>query len=167
MRRFEWRLQRVLDVKEIEERTKQAELMKVTETLAARQSELMMLRHALAELISEISRNSPRQRLSEQEHFMKWSAGADDRMKSLAKEIEELVRAQKEKIAELLKVKRFKEGLERLREQAKRRFIKEQEKLEQKDLDEAAKVVFVRGREAAEAETNEADCYLQYQETER
>ena len=52
--------------------------------------------------------------------------------------------AQKQKIAEVLKVRRFKEGLEKLRAEAKTRFIKEQEKLEQRELDESATVGFAR-----------------------
>ncbi len=57
---------------------------------------------------------------------------------------------QREKIAELLKVRRFKEGLERLRTEAKIQFIKEQEKLEQKELDEIATVSFARNMILAE-----------------
>jgi flagellar export protein FliJ len=159
-------LQRVLDIKKIEEKSKQAELMKVTETLAARQGELLMLRHALAELIAQISQKAPRERLSEQEHFLKWSQTADERAKSLEKEIEELGRQQKEKIAELLIVKRFKEGLEKLREETKQRFIKEQEKLEQKELDESAGVGFTRKMADRQACADETEC-LQYQESKR
>jgi flagellar biosynthesis chaperone FliJ len=52
--------------------------------------------------------------------------------------------ARKQKIAEVLEVRRFKEGLEKLRAEAKTRFIKEQEKLEQRELDESATVGFAR-----------------------
>jgi flagellar biosynthesis chaperone FliJ len=52
-------------------------------------------------------------------------------------------------MAEVLKLNRFKEGLERLRWEAKREFIKEQEKLEQKDLDEIGKIGFLRKRAMA------------------
>ena len=48
------------------------------------------------------------------------------------------------KIAEALRLRRFKEGLERLREEAKRRFIEEQERLEQKESDEGAIISFAR-----------------------
>ena len=51
---------------------------------------------------------------------------------------------QKEKVTEVLKVRRFKQGLEKLREEAKRQFIAKQEKLEQKESDERAGVAFVR-----------------------
>ena len=45
---------------------------------------------------------------------------------------------------EVLKVRRFREGLERLRAEAHRRFIEEQSRLEQKDLDEMAGMGFIR-----------------------
>jgi flagellar biosynthesis chaperone FliJ len=51
---------------------------------------------------------------------------------------------QKEKIAEVLKIRRYKQGLERLRAETKRQFIREQEMLEQKESDERAGVSFVR-----------------------
>ena len=65
-------------------------------------------------------------------------------IKKLANEVSELESAQKQKIADVLKVKRAKEGLEKLRDEAKREFIKEQEKLEQKEMDEQATVSFAR-----------------------
>ena len=58
--------------------------------------------------------------------------------------VTELESKQREKIAEVLKLKKFKEGLEKLRVEAKMQFIKEQEKLEQQQLDEGATVLFVR-----------------------
>ena len=61
---------------------------------------------------------------------------------SFEKSIEELEAKQKEKIAEVLKLRRFKESLERLREQAKKRYIEEQDKIEQKQLDETATLGF-------------------------
>ena len=77
---------------------------------------------------------------------------------------------QKEKVAEVLKLRRFKESLERLREQAKRKYIEEQDKLEQKQLDETATLNFVReGRQSvqdAEAE-NDIDLAVGLQENQR
>ena len=64
--------------------------------------------------------------------------------------VDELETKQKEKIAEVLKIRRFKEALERLREQAKKKFIEEQEKLEQKQLDEMATLSFAREMPTAE-----------------
>lgn len=79
---------------------------------------------------------------------------SNEQIKKLKDKVSELESQQREKIAELLKVKRFKEGLERLRAEAKIQFIKEQEKLEQKELDEGATVSFVRKKKSALPLTN-------------
>jgi flagellar biosynthesis chaperone FliJ len=75
---------------------------------------------------------------------LRYSAASDEQIKKLKEKRSELESRQREKIAEVLKLRRFKEGLERLRVEAKAQFIKEQEKLEQKELDEGATVLFVR-----------------------
>ena len=169
VKRFVWRLQRVLDIRRIEEKTKEAELIRLTEALAERQGELIVLRRSLAELAAEIRMKTGRERLSEQEHFLRWSAGVDERVKRLDKEIQELTATQKEKITEMVKVRRFREGLEKLREKAQQQFMKEQGRLEQKELDEAGMGGFVRNRSGEGSRKNEAEQELgvQYQETEK
>ena len=54
-----------------------------------------------------------------------------------------------------MKLRRFKEALERLREQAKRKFFEEQEKLEQKQLDEAATLSFNRESRESDKKADE------------
>ena len=123
MRRFVWRLQRVLDIKIKEEQTKRAELLEITEKLAQTRGELLMQLRILEDIISEISRKNPQKRLGEQEFFLKCSATSDELIKKLKEKERELESEQREKIAEVLKVRRFKEGLERLRVETKRQFI--------------------------------------------
>lgn len=144
MKRFVWRLQRVLDIKAKEERAKRAELFQLTEKLAETQGNLLMRRRILQNIIAGIAEKKARRRLGQQEFFLKYSAASDEQIKKLRIQLSELESQQKKKIAELLKVRRFKEGLDRLRDEAKRRFIEEQEKLDQKRLDEQATVSFTR-----------------------
>ena len=144
MKRFVWRLQRVLDIKAKEEQAKRAELFQLTEKLAETQGRLLMHQRILQNIISGIAEKKPQKRLSKQEFFLKYSATSDEQIKKLRSQVSELESQQREKIAELLETRRFKEGLERLRDEAKRRFIEEQEKLDQKELDERATVSFAR-----------------------
>ncbi len=144
MKRFVWRLQRVLDIKAKEERAKRAELFQLTEKLAETQGKLLMRQRILQNIISGIAEKKPRKRLSKQEFFLKYSVTSEEEIKKLKSQVSELESQQREKIAELLETRRFKEGLERLRDEAKKRFIEEQEKLDQKELDEGATVSFVR-----------------------
>lgn len=137
-------MQRVLDIKTKEEQTKKTELLKVTEKLAQTRGELLMQKRVLEDIILDITCKHPQKRLGEQEFFLKCSATNDQLIKTLKNKATELESDQMKKIAEVLSIKRFKEGLDKLRAEAKRRFTSQQEKLEQKDLDETATVGFAR-----------------------
>jgi flagellar biosynthesis chaperone FliJ len=144
MRRFVWRLQRVLDIKEKEEQKVRAELFKMAEKLAETRGKLLTQQKILKDIISGLAEENPKARLGKQEFFLKFSATSDKQIQKLKGRIRTLELQQKEKVAEVLKVRRFKQGLERLRDETKRQFIAEQEKLEQKESDERSGVSFVR-----------------------
>lgn len=144
MKRFTWRLQRVLDIKTKEEQTKKAELLELTEKLAGTRGELLIQQRILQDIIDGLNDKKLRKRLGEQEFFLRHSAANDNQIKRLENKVSELESQQREKIAEVLKVRRFKQGLEKLRTETKMKFIKEQEKVEQKELDEGATISFVR-----------------------
>jgi len=144
MKRFVWRLQRVLDIKTKEEQTKKTELLKLTEKLTETRSQLLAQKRILEEIINGLAGEEPQKRLSRQEFFLKYSVTADEYIRKLENKVSELESQQRQKIAEVLKLRRFRKGLEKLRAKAKAKFIKEQEKLEQKELDEIAAIGFAR-----------------------
>ncbi len=144
MKRFVWRLQRVLDIKEKQEQQAKAELMGLTEKLAAARGELLARQKILEQIISGLAKQNPGKRLGEQEFFLKNSTASNDAIRRIKDKIAELETQQKAKVAEVLDLRKFKEGLKRLRTEAKTEFIKEQEKLQQKDLDEKAGISFAR-----------------------
>ena len=144
MKRFIWRLQRVLDIRTKEEQKKTAELLEITDKLVATRSELLIKKKLLENIINDLAAESPKKRLAKQEFFLAYSYTSNEQIKKLKEKINLLEIRQKDKIKEVLKVRRSKEGLERLRSEAKTQYIKEQEKLEQKALDDRATVSFVR-----------------------
>jgi len=144
MKRFVWRLQRVLEIKKKEEQKVRAELFQLTEKLAQTRGELLRWQKMLEKIINGLTEENPKKRLGEQEFFLRYSATSDEQIRKLEDKKNGLESRQREKIAEVLKVKRFKEGMEKLRVEAKVQFIKEQEKLEQKEMDEGATISFVR-----------------------
>jgi len=144
MKRFVWRLQHVLNIKTKEEQVKKAELLKLTERLLQKRGELLRQKRILEDIIRNLSEKEPDKRLNKQELFLRSSKRNDEVIKKIEKRVSELELQQREKTAEFLKIKRFKESLEKLREEAKMRFITEQEKLEQKELDEGATIGFTR-----------------------
>ncbi len=144
MRRFVWRLQRVLDIRTKQEVIKTQELFAITEKLAQTRSELLVQQGILRDIFESIAAEFPKARIVRQEFFLRNSAATDKRIRQLQGKVNQLESEQKKKVAEVLKIRRFKESLERLREQARGRFIEEQEKLEQKQLDETATLRFTR-----------------------
>ena len=144
MRRFVWRLQRVLDIKEKEEQEARAKLLELAEKLVETRGELLTQQKLLEDIINDLTEENPKVRLGRQEFFLRFSVTTDEQIQKLKDKICLLERQQKEQVAEVLRVRRFKQGLERLREETKRQFIAEQEKLEQKESDERAGVSFVR-----------------------
>jgi flagellar biosynthesis chaperone FliJ len=144
MKRFVWRLQRVLDIRKKEEQKARAELLELTERLARTRGELLRRQKMLEDIINGLTVENPKKRLGKQEFFLKFSAASDEQIKKLEDKVIKLGSQQRDKIAEVLKLRKFKEGLGKLRTEAKMQFIKEQEKLEQKQLDEVATVSFVR-----------------------
>lgn len=144
MRRFVWRLQRVLDIKAKQEVVKTRELFAITERLAQTRGELLDQQRILREILDSITAEFPKDRIGRQEFFLRNSAATDERIRQLRDKISELESQQKEKVAEVLKIRQFRQALEQLREQAKKKFMEEQEKLEQKQLDEAATVSFAK-----------------------
>jgi len=154
MKRFVWRLQRVLEIKKKEEQKVRAELFQLTENLAHTRGELLRRQKMLENIINGLTEENPKKRLGEQEFFLRYSATNDEQIRKLKDKKTGLESQQREKIAEVLKVKRFKEGMEKLRVEAKVQFIKEQEKLDQKQMDEGAIISFVRNSQNLE-KTNE------------
>ncbi|MFC1677643.1 hypothetical protein ACFL3G_11360 [Planctomycetota bacterium] len=144
MRRFAWRLQRVLDIKTKQEQTERARLFAITEKLAQTRGELLMQKRILKNMIRDLAKLPAKKRLAEQEFFLKCSKINDQLIEKLKNTVTELETQQKEKIADVLKLKQFKEGLEKLRAEAKQEFITQQEKLEQKRSDEMTAIGFSR-----------------------
>jgi flagellar protein FliJ len=144
MKRFVWRLQRVLDIKIKEEQIKRAELIEITERLARTRNELITQKKILDDMINSLTEENPKSRLEKQELFLKSSAINDELIKKLEGRIKEIEKQQKEKISEVIKVKQFRKSLERLRDETKMQYIKEQEKIEQKDADEMTSMRFAQ-----------------------
>lgn len=120
------------------------ELFALTEKLAATRGELLIQNKILENVIKSLAGNSARGRLAEQEFFLNNSEVNNAIIKKLKEKIKELELQQKQKIDEIVKLRQAKEGMEKLRAEAKEKYIKEQEIIEQKEMDEEANILFVR-----------------------
>ena len=134
----------MLDVKEKQEHKARAELLRLTERLVEARGELLTQQTILEDIAYGLTRQNPKKRLGHQEFFLKHSATSDELIRKLKEKVRTLEVEQRGKVAEVLRLRRFKQGLERLREETKRQFIREQEMLEQKEQDERAGISFIR-----------------------
>lgn len=144
MRRFAWRLQRVLDIKTKEEQIKRIELFRLTEQLAAKRGELLMRRRILQGLLADVRRDGSSERMGSQAFLLRHACVDDEQIRRLQDEISAFEARHRDKTAEVLAARRLREGLEKLKAQAKEQYIREQERLEQKELDERTTVAFAR-----------------------
>ena len=146
MKRFVWRLQRVLDVRAKQEQVKRTELCRVAQELAEKRTELLLRQQLLQEALASVGAENSPQRIGEQEMVLRYAATNDELIRRVREMIAALEIRQKEKLAELLAVRQSREAMERLREETRQRFMQEQEKLDQKESDERAIMAFGRNR---------------------
>jgi flagellar export protein FliJ len=146
MKRFVWRLQRVLDVRIKQEQVKRSELFRVIQELTEKRTELMLRQQILQEALASVGAENSSQRMEEQEMTLRYAATNDELIRKVKEAIGQLEIRQKEKLAELLTVRQAREALERLREETRQHFMQEQERLEQKESDERAVIAFSRSR---------------------
>ncbi len=144
MKKFVWRLQRLLDIKIKQEGAKRGELVAVTEQAVAVRSQIMVQRAALRKMLAELSQKKAKQRLSDQEFFLKYAHVSDEAIKRLEEELAELEKVRQAKIKEIMKIRRYRKGLEKLRAEARAEFQKEEQRYEQKESDAKTTVSFAR-----------------------
>lgn len=144
MKKFVWRLQRLLDIKIKQEGAKRGELVAVTEQAVAVRSQIMVQRAALRKMLAELSQKKAKQRLSEQEFFLRYAHVSDEEIKKLEEKLAELEKVRQAKIKEIMKIRRYRKGLEKLRAEARAEFQKEEQRYEQKESDAKTTVSFAR-----------------------
>jgi flagellar biosynthesis chaperone FliJ len=144
VRRFVWRLQRLLDIKIKQEDAKRGELVIVTEQALSVRSAIMVRKAAMRKLLRDLSEKDGQERLSEQVLVLKYIHVSETEIKNLEFRLAELEKERQKKLQEIMKIRKFRKGLERLRANSKTEFVKEQEWLEQKDLDDKSTMSFAR-----------------------
>ncbi len=144
MAKFLWHLQRVLDVKKKQEQVTRMELLHLTEQVAQARCQLMMRQQALQAMLDSVANAAPHERMDKQALVMGYAEGTQARIKVLQTQVETVQAQKKAKAEALLALKQAREGLERLRMDAERRFMKDQSKKEQKMADELSLLKYAR-----------------------
>jgi flagellar biosynthesis chaperone FliJ len=149
MKRFAWSLQRLLDVTAQREKLARAEVLAISRQVAAARQEIARRRATGRMLLAERAQLQLAQRLASEDAFAAAMTVGERLLAGLAQRLEELQKARHEASARLMKVRQSRQTLQRLRAEALRKYMAEQARQEQKQLDEAAQTAFNRRRAAA------------------
>jgi len=143
MNRFVWPLQRLLHVTEQRERAKRLEVVAAIQQASLVKRQIERREALLRVLLAELSQHSLLQRIPLQEVFLKHCPWEEKRLASLRRELEDLQKLRERLTAELMGLRASRKSLERLRAKALQEYLRAQERMEQKQLDESAQVAFV------------------------
>jgi flagellar FliJ protein len=144
VKRFRWKLQRLLDVKVKQENLKKAQLFALTQKIAEARQNLLMRQRKLRDMLAELAKKQGQERLRQQQIFLKAVTVADEQIKELKKQLQKLETQKKSLTSEMLELRKFRKSLERLREIAKEEYETEVKKFEQNQLDETSSTAFAR-----------------------
>jgi flagellar export protein FliJ len=144
MKRFVWRLQRLLDVKTKQQDLLRTELMSLGERLAQIRAGIMMHKAEIRSRLSELRQLPADQRPARQQTFLQFVHVLDNRIQSLEHSATDLESQRKKKIKELLDIRKDQKSLENLRQKAKEAYHQEQETALQKDADETGNTSYAR-----------------------
>ena len=144
VKRFAWRLQRLLDIKIKEEDVKRSELITVTEQAVAVRGQIMLGKANLRRMLAELKDHKGTKRVTQQELFLQYTYVFDRKIEELENRLTELEKLRRMKIREILEIRKLRKGLEKLRVKAKTEFMQQQEKREQNELDDNTTIRFAR-----------------------
>lgn len=144
MKKFTWRLQRLLDVRQKQEDALRAELMGLAEQSAALRGRILMEKAMLRSRLSELRYTASESRLRRQQDFMACVSVVDARIASLQSDLNKLEQKRKEKTEAIMAVRKFRKSLERLKAQALNDYDRALNSEEQKNQDERSNAAFAR-----------------------
>ncbi|MHC4561693.1 MAG: hypothetical protein ACYS8X_02860 [Planctomycetota bacterium] len=146
MKRFHWRLQRVLDVTAQREDILRTELVKLQQTIIRLRQDVLARRLKVRRSMDNLSSWSLEDRISGQDAVMLCVAAMERDVAAVEEIMVKQQQCRSEKADELMKVRSSRQTLERLRGEALGKHMREQERLDQKELDDRAQVSFVRSQ---------------------
>jgi flagellar protein FliJ len=144
MKRFNWKLQRLLDVKIRQEELKKAQLFALIQKIAEIRQNLLVRQAKLRQILIEFAEKPADERLRQQQLILNAISVTDEQIEALKKQLAEVEAQKKALMAEVLEIRKFRKSLERLREIAVEEYKVETRKSEQNHLDEVAGIAFAR-----------------------
>ncbi|KPJ76836.1 MAG: hypothetical protein AMK72_06045 [Planctomycetes bacterium SM23_25] len=144
MKRFKWKLERVLDIKTQHERALRSDLFTLAQAIARVREEILERRTVIRTLLGELAKRRLADRLPEQAIFLEFSAVEEREIDRLRARLRDLESERAEKQRRFLEVRSTCKTLKRLREEARSAHMRDVGKREQMAFDESAHTAFAR-----------------------
>lgn len=145
MKKFVWPYQRLLDIKNKQERAMRAELVLMTEEAIGIRGRIMMLKMLLRNMLSELKERSGKKQITHQAEFMRHVHVKDAEILRLQVELDQVEQKRNEKLKEIMKLQKFRKSLERLRAKALADYQMALNRHDQNELDDNIMSVRARG----------------------
>ncbi|MCX5684028.1 MAG: hypothetical protein NT049_10125 [Planctomycetota bacterium] len=144
MKRFVWRLQRVLDITEQREAALRHELLALAHQIIAVQQEILLRQAVVRGLLDDLGQRELLERLPQQLLVLTCTEAEERLLARLRARQAALEVARSAKTDQFLRVRSTRRTLERLREEARLDYLREMDRQEQAQLDEAFHISFAR-----------------------
>lgn len=144
MRRFQWPLQRLLDVTAQREAAHRAEMLRLSRDIARARQEIVARRRVIRAGLRELAAHALPERIGRQEIVMACSARPERDIRRLQQQLRDLHAQRQRRSEQFIRTRNTRQTLEKMREKARLAHLREALKHEQAELDERAHVAFAR-----------------------
>jgi hypothetical protein len=144
MKRFSWRLQRVLEITAQRERLLRAEVLALAHEIARVRHEIAARRKTVQTILDDLGRKALADRLGEQTIVLACAAAEERILAGLQGRREALESERKLKTEQFMKQRTLRRSLERLRETAYDKYRQAMAAREQAEFDEVSHIAFAR-----------------------
>ncbi len=134
----------MLDIKLKQEDAKKAEIVRLTEQAASLKTQVLLERDKLETELEKLSEIQSGERMSIQRLFLKYTYVIEEKIAGLKERITQVEKQKRTKIAEIMEIRKFRKGLQRLREKAYEQYMAEQQKEQQNLIDDRTTVTYAR-----------------------
>ncbi len=152
MKRFNWSLQRYLDVVRQRESALRAEVLAAVRKASAVRRKIERRRQALDATLRGLSAEAVEYRLPRQQVAADCFGAERQAMRALGTELARIEALHKELLARLKDIRARRETLEKLREEALAEHLRQAAAAEQKHHDEVSQIAFVRNSAGSHAD---------------
>ena len=140
MKKFKWRLERVLELKKKQEEMARAELLEMTAMIAAVRNAVIVREIKLRDSLERFTKFDIGARTLNHDWMAKSTGFMNEQISLFRKKLVEYEDIKKQKLAKVMELRKSRKNLEKLKESALEKYREEFKKYEQNDLDDITSI---------------------------